>query len=326
MTSTGGLGIPRDECPIWGGKYPATLLPGGTIDGNTFIEVTSERAGGAYSFWMSVYPDLHYSKDEAFKARLTTALIIQRERRIECPKITRETIKAAKSRRPLEVYERANRLLQFLSNSTPMGQLGSPVEKIMPTALAWSESTTENEVELIFDYLVKKEFLVSYGGGDRYKVTLEGYNHIDSMASSINSTRAFVAMWFDPSMDNAYDKGIKPALEQAGYEPILINQEHYLNKIDDEIIAEIRRSAFVVADFTHGVDGQRGSVYYEAGFAHGLNVPVIFLCQERSEQDKQSEQMNLAFDTRQYPHILWKDEEDLKRKLLHRIQAVILRQ
>ena len=55
------------------------------------------------------------------------------------------------------------------------------------------------------------------------------------------------------------------------------------NSIDDEIIAEIRRSWFVVADFTCGTvphEGKevaipRGGVYYEAGFAQGLNVPLI---------------------------------------------------
>ena len=43
------------------------------------------------------------------------------------------------------------------------------------------------------------------------------------------------------------------------------------NKIDDEIVAEIRRSKFIIADFSHGSDGARGGVYFEAGFAHGLS-------------------------------------------------------
>lgn len=45
--------------------------------------------------------------------------------------------------------------------------------------------------------------------------------------------------------------------------------------------AEIRRSRFLVADFTHDKkQGARGSVYYEAGFAHGLNIPVIFTARD----------------------------------------------
>jgi hypothetical protein len=46
-------------------------------------------------------------------------------------------------------------------------------------------------------------------------------------------------------------------------------------------IAQIRRSKFLIADFTcgqtkdHGEHIVRGSVYFEAGFAAGLNLPII---------------------------------------------------
>ena len=92
----------------------------------------------------------------------------------------------------------------------------------------------------------------------------------------------------------------------------------HANKIDDEIIAEIQRSRFLVADFTHGDDGARGGVYYEAGFAHGLNRPVIFSCRENMV-DK------LHFDTRQYNHILWKNEnlDEFRKDLTNRIEALI---
>lgn len=326
-------GIPSHECPIWEPGYPAkvqirdTVYPGGIIDGDSFVEVMSERAGGAYSFWMGVYPHFHYpvvghAEDAAFKARLTTLLVDQRALGVVCPEITRDIVESAKSKRPLQVYERANRLLQFMANTKLIGQEVTPIHEVIPGALAWSESTTEDEITLILDYLVQKGFLNRGTAGEvRYKVTLEGHAHLESLASGVNSNQAFVAMWFDDSMKEAYSKGIEPAIREAGYDPLRIDQEQFLTKIDDAIIAEIRRSAFVVADFTHGDDGQRGSVYYEAGFAHGLNIPVIFLCRESEGIDNL-----LAFDTRQYAHILWKDEEDLRRKLLHRIRAVILRQ
>ncbi len=127
-------------------------------------------------------------------------------------------------------------------------------------------------------------------------------------------------MWFNDSLDDAYLNGIKPAVIEAGYEPIQMKEKQFLNKIDEEIAADIQGSAFVVADFTHGDDGQRGSVYYEVGYAHGLGIPVIFLCRQ-TEEDAE---LNLAFDTQQYPHILWENEEDLKEKLLQKIRAVIL--
>ena len=126
-------------------------------------------------------------------------------------------------------------------------------------------------------------------------------------------------MWFDRSMDELLYKGLEPAIEAAGYKPFLINQKPHLGKIDDQIIAEIRRSRFVVADFTHENEGSvRGSVYYEAGFAHGLEMPVIFTCRKDLLDD-------LHFDTRQYPHIPWKTGEmkQFRADLRNRIVSLI---
>ncbi len=123
-------------------------------------------------------------------------------------------------------------------------------------------------------------------------------------------------MWFHPDMDDAYNNGLKLAIEDAGYEPLRIDNVEHNNKIDDEIIAEIRRSRFVVADFTQEGDVARGGVYYEAGFAHGLNIPVIFTCHEGALE-------KVHFDTRQYNHIVWKDAEDLRERLQQRISATI---
>ena len=56
-------------------------------------------------------------------------------------------------------------------------------------------------------------------------------------------------------------------IKDAGYEAVRIDKQRHLNKIDDEIVAEIRRARFLVADFTQGETGPRGGVYYEAGFS-----------------------------------------------------------
>ena len=123
-------------------------------------------------------------------------------------------------------------------------------------------------------------------------------------------------MWFDGSMNEAWDDGIAPAVHDAGYEPVRIDRVEHVNKIDDEIIAEIRRARFVIADFTHGDTGARGGVYYEAGFAHGLGIPVIFTCRK----DRLGE---VHFDTRQYNHIVWETPEELQDQLVKRIAAVL---
>ena len=123
-------------------------------------------------------------------------------------------------------------------------------------------------------------------------------------------------MWFDDEVDPLYERGIKPAVEAAGYKPTRIDQKLDVDKIDDAIVAEIRRSKFIIADFTHGESGARGGVYYEAGFAYGLEKPVIFTCREDLIDE-------IHFDTRQYNHILWEEPEDLAEPLKQRILARI---
>ncbi len=125
-------------------------------------------------------------------------------------------------------------------------------------------------------------------------------------------------MWFGDKVNDLYDQGIKPAIEATGYTPMRIDKKPHANKIDDEIIAEIRRSRFLVADFTHGKDGARGGVYCEAGFAHGLGLPVIF-SYRNDLVDK------LHFDTRQYNHIFWENNklDEFRKDLTNRIEAVI---
>jgi hypothetical protein len=67
-----------------------------------------------------------------------------------------------------------------------------------------------------------------------------------------------------------------------------------------------------VADFT----GHRGGVYFEAGFALGMNLPVIWTCRQDCLPD-------LHFDIRQFNCIDWKTPEDLAGRLQNRIEALL---
>ena len=131
---------------------------------------------------------------------------------------------------------------------------------------------------------------------------------------NVESNQAFIAMWFDAKMNNAFMNGIKPLKEETGFEMLRIDMNQFNGKICDEIVANIRRSRFLIADVT----GHRGGVYFEAGYAMGLGIPVIWTCKDnKKEKDK------LHFDTRQYKYIFWKNAKDLKKQLLDRIQATI---
>lgn len=126
--------------------------------------------------------------------------------------------------------------------------------------------------------------------------------------------RCFIAMSFDPSLNDAYEIGIRPAVTECGFDPVRIDRVHHNEKICDKILAEIRLSQFVVADFTL----QRAGVYFEAGFGMGLGRPVIWVCRDNDFE-------NTHFDTRQYNHIVWSTPNDLRAKLVDRIRATVPR-
>ena len=120
-------------------------------------------------------------------------------------------------------------------------------------------------------------------------------------------------MWFDSTMNEAWYKGIKPAIEVAGYKPYRVdNDQSNLGRIDAKIEAEIKRSKFLVADVTGGNQG----VYYEAGFAKGQGIDVIWCVRDDRKDD-------MHFDTKQYKHIIWKNPDDLAEELKSLIIASI---
>lgn len=148
----------------------------------------------------------------------------------------------------------------------------------------------------------------------RLRISAQGWRMIEELQrGNLESRQAFVAMWFDPEMQAVWEGGLKPAIEQAGgFSAIRIDLQEHNEKICDRIIAEIRRSRFVVADFT----GNRGGVYYEAGFAQGLGIPVIWTVRE-DWLDR------VHFDTRQYNHIVYENPQELRRALTNRVCATI---
>lgn len=142
--------------------------------------------------------------------------------------------------------------------------------------------------------------------------TWKAYQRLEELqASGCTSNRAFVAMSFAPAQDEVWRKVIQPAIWDAGYNPIRVDKEQHSERIDDFIIAQIRRCKFLVADFT----GQRNGVYFEAGFAYGLGRKVIWMCHEADKD-------TLHFDTRQFNHIMYTDLEQARRQLTDRIVAL----
>lgn len=169
-----------------------------------------------------------------------------------------------------------------------------------------------------FEYLVHLAAQVEFLEVDSdltVRISPDGWRRLKQLRlQEINPDSAFVAMSFASDMGGIYEQGFEPALRSTGFKAIRVDLIEHNGKIDDRIVADIRKSALLVADFT----GHRQNVYFEAGFAMGLGRHVIWTCRE-------TDISQAHFDTRQYNHIVWRDADDLRQRLQNRIEATIPR-
>lgn len=175
-----------------------------------------------------------------------------------------------------------------------------------------------DEINWLLKYL-ERQGLISlnlHSDGVHIELPVEGLIEFEKQQVEAVSDDAFVAMWFNEAVDTAYEQGIRPAIESCGFRPVRIDRHEHNNKIDDEIVAAIRRAKFLIADFSCDEDGARGGVYFEAGLALGLNKPVIFTV-------RSADLNRVHFDTRQYNHIVWHSADELRVALINRIAATI---
>lgn len=141
-----------------------------------------------------------------------------------------------------------------------------------------------------------------------FYVTVKGLEYAEKLLTiNKDSTKVFVAMGFKEYLLNAYENAIKPACSDWGFQAFIVSDREHNNDINDEIIAGIKTSKFVITDFTYNNAG----AYFEAGFAQGLGLPVIRCCKSEwfNETDDTGHKINhLHFDIEHYNMIIWKTE------------------
>jgi hypothetical protein len=123
-----------------------------------------------------------------------------------------------------------------------------------------------------------------------FKITNKGHEFSNSFKNNNirnKSRQVFIAMWFNESVNFLYDY-FDSIIKHFGLNSLRIDNKIHNNKIDDGIKLEIKKSKFLIADLT----GNRGSIYYEIGYAHALEIPVIITS---NINDK-----DIPFDVRQY--------------------------
>lgn len=153
-------------------------------------------------------------------------------------------------------------------------------------------------------YLTPRQFSISPKGWSKIAELKEHYKE--------HSGKAFLAMWFNDTTA-LFSEAAKQGAKGAGYNLLVVTDEHHNDFIMNKVLNMIDESKFVIADFTcmpettagdNIKNGVRGGVYYEAGFANGQGKEVVMTCRDNQESWKRRH-----FDIEQKNTIFWKEKD-----------------
>lgn len=187
---------------------------------------------------------------------------------------------------------------------------------------------------ILKDYIAKElnyiKFLShAYNMGDipknDFRITPSGWRYIDSVkVVNQNSNTAFIAMWFN-NIVKPVREIIKQAIRNAGYEPKIVDEEPFNGDVVNQIITYINQARFVIADLTE----QRQGVYFEAGYAKGLNIPIIYSVRDDQidpiKEKGKPDPLRVHFDLNHQNLLSWNNDNlvDFQKRLTNQITATI---
>ena len=218
--------------------------------------------------------------------------------------------------RNLSVSDKINNILRYIGDKSKFINQRAELDKNQEFTLFYCKN--KGELRSILEHLRKMNYILGEESESKIRayLTIDGWNRYEQIkVINLNSKKVFVAMDFGNEWIRLFADTIFPICEQAGFKAELADSHEHNEKICDKIIGLIRESRFVIAEFTV----QNNGVYYEAGFAEGLGLPVIRLCRKQEIDDNK-----LHFDIRQYSYVAWETSEDLSKKLYDRIKATIV--
>lgn len=239
---------------------------------------------------------------------------------VEAPEINSNTLNELEPSLPsYRVAEKQLMLLRAFERRTSFPGQAINIVTQFDYPLGWAAG--EDELLYLLRSLVERGLVRRTDGPPdlkdsfafQFEVTSDGWIFLDKHARlSVISDQAFVAMSFSSELKSAWESAIGPALIKAQFRPYRVDVEPHIDRIDTKIITEIKNSRFLVADVTQ----QRPGVYFEAGYALGVGLPV-FWCVRADDLS------NVHFDTRQYNHIVWENEQQLADQLYLFVTAVV---
>lgn len=154
-------------------------------------------------------------------------------------------------------------------------------------------------------------------------ITIKGWDTLRKRQLGAQNNKVFIATQFSWTVNGiTSDKAIEAiqrACEACKYEADTVDRKNHTDYITNQIMNEIRKANFVVAEFT---ENNRG-VYFEAGFARGLGKKVFHVIHEDYIKGVNSKNKRMHFDTEQIYNLRWKDLSTLEKNLAQWIENTV---
>lgn len=133
--------------------------------------------------------------------------------------------------------------------------------------------------------------------------------HISNITIKPKKPKVFCVMKFEKDFDDLYKDVIKPQCDELGLQAVRADEYYASTPIIQDIINEINEASIIICDVTM----DNPNVFYELGYAHALQKPIILLA-DRAKRE------HLPFDISGYRTIFYsntiagksKIEEDLR--------------
>ena len=198
------------------------------------------------------------------------------------------------------VFEQADTLLTLIGDHT--SDPGKHVGLHLPSTMAIMGALSTDGVSYCLSGLQDHGLVIEQGrsmdGPGKVSLTFSGWKRYEELKRGAPSGwKAFIAMKFgDDDLNLMLDKYFRPAVEATGFKLFRLDDEPRAGLIDDRLRVEIKSSRFLISDLTHDNNG----AYWEAGYAEGLDKPVIYTCEKSKFEESKTH-----FDTNHHLTVSW---------------------
>ncbi len=188
----------------------------------------------------------------------------------------------------------------FIGNKTAEKDYFDNYKKAIEYEQALKKWLNENDINVTDKVYAEGLKYIDDGTYERYKKRFSSQEKLSFMIMPLENNE----------VRHNFDFVIRPAVEKYNYEINPIDKVEFTGEITNEILNQIVRSTFIVADLTD----ERPNCYYEVGYAQALLKPVIILAKEGTKRH---------FDISTENWIYWNDYKDLKGKFDNRLKKLV---